>query len=51
MGLLGGNGIVKLLGRKETLLDGVRVFEIRVSELPGLSLSGATVLGDCLYEM
>jgi hypothetical protein len=51
MGLLGGDEIVKLLGRKGTLLEGVRVFEIRVSELPSLSLSGATVLGNCLYEM
>jgi hypothetical protein len=53
MGLLGtgGNEIVKLLGWKGTLLEGVRVFEIRLSELPSLSLSGATVLGNCLYKM
>jgi len=51
MALLGGNKIVKLLGRKETLLKGVRVFGIRLSKLPSLSLSGATVLGNCLYEM
>jgi len=47
----GRNKIVKLLGRKGTLLEGVRVFEIRLSKLPSLPLFGATVLGNCLYEM
>jgi len=51
MGLPGGNQIVKLLGRKGTLLEGVRVFEIRLSKLPGLPLSRATVLGNRVYEM
>jgi len=51
MGLPGGNEIVKLLGREGPLLEGVTVFKIRSSELPSLSLSGETVLGNCLYEM
>ncbi len=51
MDLPGGNEIAKLLGRKGTLLEGVRVLEIRLSKLPSVSLSRATVLGNCLYEM
>jgi hypothetical protein len=51
MRLPGRNEIVRLLGRKGPLLEGVRVFDVRLSKLPGLSLSGATLLGDCLYEM
>jgi hypothetical protein len=51
MGLPGGNEIVKLLGRKGPLLESVRVFEIRLSKLPSLSLSGAAMLGNCLHEI
>ncbi len=51
MRLLGGNEIGKLLGRKGTLLEGVGVLDSRLSKLPSLSLSGAAVLGNCLYEM
>ncbi len=51
MGLPGGNEIVELLGREGALLEGVRVFEVRLSKVPSLSLSGETVLGNCVYEM
>ncbi len=51
MQVLGGNEIGKLLERKGTLLEGVGLFEIRLSKLPGLSVSGATMLGNCVYKV
>jgi len=48
---IGGNKIVRFLGREKAMLDYLRLFQICLCWLPCLPLSREALLGDCLHTM